>query len=66
MNSEKISFDVFPQSANEALAMLYLQNQDLSGKTPEEILRSYYDALNKIKAERKLMMEEERKAKGMY
>lgn len=66
MNSDKISFDVFPQSTNEALAMLYLQNQDLSGKTPEEILRAYYDALNKIIAERKLMREEERKAKWIY
>ena len=40
----------FPDSKIEALAMLYLQSQDLSGLTPEEILDKYDDAYQKIKA----------------
>lgn len=33
----------FPSSPTEALAMLYLQQQDLRGKTPEEIQTMYYE-----------------------
>ena len=44
------TFLTFPDSKIEALAMLYLQNQDLSGLTPEEILDKYDDAYEKIKA----------------
>lgn len=40
----------FPDGKIEALAMLYLQNQDLSGLAPEEILDKYDDAYQKIKA----------------
>ena len=34
----------FPNSEIEALALLYVQNQDLSGLTPEEIYDKYRDA----------------------
>jgi len=44
------TFQTFPDGKIEALAMLYLQNQDLSGLTPEEILDKYDDAYQKIKA----------------
>lgn len=33
----------------EALTMLYLQNQDLSQLTPEQVLDKYHDAYEKIK-----------------
>lgn len=35
----------FPHDAKEALTMLYLQNQDLSNKTPSEINTMYWEAL---------------------
>lgn len=38
----------FPSNIPEALAMLYLQNQGLSGKTPEDVVGLYYDAYYKI------------------
>ena len=44
------TFQTFPDGKVEALAMLYLQNQDLSGLTPEELLDKYDDAYEKIKA----------------
>ena len=43
--SDKTSF---PTNKSEALTMLYLQNQDLSGLTPEEIFYKYQDAYKKI------------------
>ena len=43
------TFKTFPDGKIEALTMLYLQNQDLSGLTPEEILDKYDDAYQKIK-----------------
>lgn len=39
----------FPASYAEALAMLYLQNQDLSGKTPSEIHTMYREAVQEIR-----------------
>lgn len=39
----------FPSDLSEALTMLYLQNQDLSGKTPEDVVDLYYDAYYKIR-----------------
>lgn len=39
----------FPSDLSEALTMLYLQNQDLSGKTPEDITELYYEAYYKIR-----------------
>ena len=38
----------FPNSEIEALALLYVQNQDLSGLTPEEIYDKYRDAYKRI------------------
>ena len=44
MNENKF----FPSTKAEALTMLYLQNQNLSGKSPEEIAELYQDAYQKI------------------
>lgn len=40
----------FPDNKTEALAMLYVQNQELSGITPEQLLDLYYEAYDKIRA----------------
>lgn len=39
------SLDTFPKNHHEALAILYMQNQDLKGKTPEELVCMYNDVL---------------------
>lgn len=41
-------FKTFPDNEIEALAMLWVQNQDLSSTTPEELLDKYQDAYDKI------------------
>ncbi len=38
-----VNLSSFPASETEALAMLYMQNQDLHGKTPEELQAMYYE-----------------------
>ena len=48
--SESIKLSAFPESREEALTILYLQNQDLKGKTPEEIVVLYSETLSAIKA----------------
>lgn len=50
---EDIKLKVFPKDESEALAMLWLQNQDLSNATPEELLDKYQDAYNKIREHKK-------------
>lgn len=47
--SDKTDLYTFPSSEFEALALLYIQNQDLSGLTPEEIYDKYHEAYNKIR-----------------
>lgn len=43
----------FPETESEALALLYVQSQDLTGITPEGLLDMYQDAYQKIKAHRR-------------
>lgn len=43
-----VNLKTFPRSFHEALAMLYVENQDLSGMTPEQMLDTYLDAYEKI------------------
>ena len=43
-----ITLDTFPSNKVEALTMLYLQNQDLSSLTPEELVEKYYEVYGKI------------------
>ncbi len=38
----------FPSNQYEALAMLYLKNQDLAGKTPEELFKLYTETVHKM------------------
>ena len=45
----EIRLDTFPGTKAEALAMLYVQNQDLTGKTPTQIAELYDAAHNEIR-----------------
>lgn len=42
------SLSTFPSSKISALTMLYLQNQDLSNLSPEELLDKYDEVYQKI------------------
>lgn len=46
--SENTSCSTFPCNRTEALAMLYMENQDLKGLSPEEIQAMYLEAYYKI------------------
>ena len=39
---------LFPANSAEALAMLYLQNQDIKALSPEQLADLYDDTVNKI------------------
>ena len=39
---------IFPSKKNEVLAMLYVQSQDLSQKSPVEIAEMYEQAFHRI------------------
>ena len=45
-------FNIFPSSAEEAVAMLYVQNQDLTGKTPSEIYTMFQEAYYEVRREK--------------
>ena len=44
---------LFPKSKYEAIAYLYIQNQDLSDKTPTKIYDMYQAALSELEKNRK-------------
>lgn len=46
--SDQIKLHSFPSNRNEALTMLYLQNQNLSNLSPEELSQKYFDTLKKV------------------
>lgn len=48
----------FPSNAAEAIALLYIQNQNLSGKSPVEIYRMYQAAQSKIYEAQRADLEE--------
>lgn len=50
---DEIIVQGFPQNDLEALAMLYVQHQDLTDITPEELLRMYDRAYETMAAVRK-------------
>lgn len=51
--SENVNLNSFPSDETEALAYLYVQAQDLSGKTPTEIHTMYQEAYYEIRADRR-------------
>lgn len=46
--SDRSCQEIFPSTKIEALTMLYLQKQDLSGLSPEEFLDKYEETYLKI------------------
>ena len=46
---DNITLKAFPSSAYEYIAMLWIQQQDLTGKSSLEIADMYYNALSEIK-----------------
>ncbi|QWT53812.1 hypothetical protein [Eubacterium sp. MSJ-33] len=58
------SLYTFPSNQQEALAMLYLQNQDLSGLTPAQLADKYNSVRDEIKQRFSEIRAEKRK--GMY
>lgn len=52
------SLDTFPKNYHEALAMLYMQNQDLKNKTPEELVCMYNEVLDAMRAQSDKMWKE--------
>lgn len=60
---DEVKLYSFPSDEREALAMLYVQNQDLTDVTPEQLLDIYQDAYEKIKAHRKAKREAKNKAR---
>lgn len=51
---EKVYLHTFPANECDALAMLYIQNQDLSGITPEQLYEKYQEARETICKHKKL------------
>lgn len=47
--AENTQLETFPANKLEALAMLYMQHQNLSGLTPEQVLDKYQDAYAKMR-----------------
>jgi hypothetical protein len=47
--SNNVNLSTFPSNRTEALTMLYLQNQDLSDKTPSQIVELYFSVLSGVK-----------------
>ena len=50
--SDDVKLNSFPGSETEALAFLYVQSQDLTGKTPAEISTMYYEAYYAVQKDR--------------
>lgn len=46
---EDVILSTFPETEIEALAMLYVQNQDLKDVTPEKLLEMYDSAVNAMR-----------------
>lgn len=59
--ADSVSLKAFPSNENEAIAFLYVQRQDLTGKTPEEIYTMYLEALYSITKDNN-----EKKASGWF
>jgi hypothetical protein len=49
MSNEKVELNTFPSTKSEALTMLYLQHQDLSLYTPEDLVVLYRDTLDRVR-----------------
>lgn len=48
---DKITLNTFPRNSCEALTMLYIQQLNLNGKSPEELVQIYNDIYSRISTE---------------
>ena len=48
-STSSISLSTFPGNKFEALAMLYMQQQNLSGMSPEQVLDKYQEVYAKMR-----------------
>lgn len=55
--NESINLSTFPKNSSQALAMVYLNSLNLTGKSPEDIVRIYNDAYERIEAEQEKIKE---------
>lgn len=55
---DKITLNTFPRNSCEALTMLYIQQLDLNGKSPEELVQIYNDIYSRISAEQSKIVSE--------
>lgn len=46
---EEVRLSTFPETEYDALALLYVQNQDLNGLTPAQVFDLYFDARKEIR-----------------
>jgi excinuclease UvrABC ATPase subunit len=51
VKNDNSPFDETPVTKYDALAILYLQKQDLNGVSPEEVVGRYIEAYDRIKKE---------------
>lgn len=64
--ADNISLSTFPNNSLDALTMLYIQNQDLSGKTPEELVDLYDEIYERVHNRKKENREKKRASKRIY
>lgn len=55
-----MSENIFPDTKEKALALLYLQSQNLSDKSPEDLVAMYLDAFSKVRAEFKRLQDKQK------
>lgn len=60
------SFSTFPSDKKDALALLYVQNQDLTGKSPEDVVAMYNDAYIRISEKLKNLAKENKQHETPY
>lgn len=49
MAESSVKLNSFPSTKSEALAMLYLQNQDLSNLSPDQLVSKYTEVYESIR-----------------
>lgn len=47
--SNEVKLSTFPSNRTEALALLYLRSQNLSGKSPSEIQTMYFEVCSELR-----------------
>lgn len=55
--NESINLSAFPKNSYQALAMVYLNSLNLTGKSPEDIVHIYNDAYERIETEQEKIKE---------